>query len=310
MQAPAVEVAGLCKTYRGGWRGPSVQALRDLSLTVERGQAFGLLGPNGAGKTTLTKILLSLVRPDAGIVRLFGQAHSSPGLRAQVGYLPEAPNLAAHHTGRSFLDFMARLSGLAPDTRNRRIPDLLHQVSLHDVADRRLPHYSKGMLQRLGVAQALLHAPRLLVLDEPIDGVDPAGRMELLRLLRNLAQQGVTLLLNSHHLPDIEWLCDSIAVLHQGRIVTSGRVKDLRATQGFRIVVAALPHRLQEELAARGFVIGLDGERCWIECPNRPGLNALIDQIRAAGASIETIEPVTHSLERIYLSAVAGGGSQ
>ncbi len=225
---PAVWVRDLEKTYRDGWFSRhDVRALAGVSFRVERGEIFGLLGPNGAGKTTLIKILLGIVKRTGGEASLLGSAAGDRRSRRRVGYLPENNRVPRHHTGFTALEYFGGLSGLSPREVRRRRGDLLKLVGLEQWGDVSVRKYSKGMQQRLGLAQALLHDPELLILDEPTDGVDPVGRSEMRSLLVELKQAGKTVFLNSHHLQEIELVCDRVAIMQRGVVRREGRVSEL-----------------------------------------------------------------------------------
>src|SRR5215467_10291506 len=211
----AIETEGLVKIFRSRWLGKEVRAVDGISLRVEPGATFGLLGPNGAGKTTFVKMLLSCAHPTAGRAMVFGRDSREAEARRPIGYLPENHRFPTYMTGRSMLDFYGALSGMDSDVR--------------------LGKYSKGMLQRVGLAQALMHTPSLLILDEPSDGVDPIGRRQIRDILQALEQQGVTIFLNSHLLAEVELFCRGVAIIHCGRVALEGKVKDLTAGSGYRV---------------------------------------------------------------------------
>lgn len=222
-----LDVENLCKTYRPGWgRGP-VRALRGVSLTVEAGEILGLLGPNGAGKTTLIKCALDLVRPDAGRLRLLGLPASARRARAQVGYLPEEQAWPGYLNAAQLLRVVGRLFGLRGAVLAERVARLLDQVGLAARPHTKIKAYSKGMRQRLGLAQALVNAPKLLILDEPNEGLDPIGRSEVKALLLALKAQGVSVLISSHVLAELQPLCDRVAILHEGRLLAEGTMASL-----------------------------------------------------------------------------------
>lgn len=206
--------------------------VNDLTLTVERGQTFGLLGANGAGKTTTQKILLGLTRATRGTVRIFGEPPEDPKVRERIGYLPENPYFYTYLTGREFLRFCGELFDLPRATLKERVPELLSLVGMTHAADLQLRKYSKGMLQRIGIAQALVNDPELVFLDEPMTGLDPVGRREFRDIIKQLKAQGKTLFFNSHILSDVEELCCRVGILHQGTLVAEGRVKDLIPANG------------------------------------------------------------------------------
>ncbi len=219
----ALRLSGLHKAVHLGFRRRRVAILKGVDLTVLRGDVFGLLGPNGAGKTTTVKVALGLMRPTSGSVEL-----GVPGV-AQVGYLPENPYFYDYLSGREFLGFCARLFGLDGERRRERVETLLGEVGLQDAAGVHLRKYSKGMLQRIGIAQALVNDPELVLLDEPMTGLDPVGRVEVKRIIQRLHGRGKTVLFNSHILGDVHELCTRLAIMREGRVVWSGTVEEALA---------------------------------------------------------------------------------
>lgn len=225
---PVIDVQELEKTYRSGlFRRGKICALRGVSLAVPRGCIYGLLGPNGAGKTTLIKILLGIVRRSAGTATVLGHRAGQLAARRNIGYLPENHRIPRHLTGLTALEYYGCLSGLAASEVRQRTPELIDRVGLAGRAKERVSGYSKGMQQRLGLAQAMLHKPELIVLDEPTDGVDPVGRKEIREVLKGLAADGATIFLNSHLLQEIELICEQVAILNHGRVLRTGSVQEL-----------------------------------------------------------------------------------
>jgi ABC-2 type transport system ATP-binding protein len=216
----AVRIRGLHKTVHVGFRRRPVEILKGVDLTVGPNDVYGLLGPNGAGKTTTVKVALGLMRPSSGSVTL-----GVEGL-ADVGYLPENPYFYDYLSGREFLGFCARLFAIDTGERRRRVDELLRDVSLEQAADTHLRKYSKGMLQRIGIAQALINDPQLVLLDEPMTGLDPVGRVEVKRIIEKLHERGKTVLFNSHILSDVHELCSRIAIMREGRVVWEGAVAE------------------------------------------------------------------------------------
>lgn len=223
----AVEWDGFAKSHATGWAGGRVTAVEDITLRLKPGQILGLFGPNGSGKTTLLKALAGLISPTAGHCRIMGQAAGSDAARAQIGFLPESVRLAPHQTGEEFLRYCAGLSSLPADRTAGRIASVLAWSGLGAAAGRRMATYSKGMVQRLGLAQAVLHEPPVVLLDEPTSGLDPEGRLALVRLIRELAGQGRTVVLASHLLAQAEEICDRLALLGRGRLLASGPAAEL-----------------------------------------------------------------------------------
>jgi ABC-type multidrug transport system ATPase subunit len=222
-----VELEDVSKSYSSGWKGPRVAALHGLTLKLAPGQILGLLGPNGSGKSTTLKILAGLIAPTVGRALIMGHPAGSDEARARVGYLPESVRVASHQTGAEFLRYCAGLSSLSAAHAAQRIKAVLAWADLGEAAERRIGTYSKGMLQRLGLAQAVLHEPKVVLLDEPTSGLDPEGRQALVRLIRDLASQGRTVVMTSHLLAQAEMMCDQLALLGQGRLLASGPVPEL-----------------------------------------------------------------------------------
>lgn len=223
----AIELDGVAKTYAGGWGTRSVAALAGLSLRLARGQVLGLLGPNGSGKSTTLKALAGLIRPSAGRCLILGHVAGTDAARSGVGFLPESVRFATHQTGAEFLDYCAALSSLPPPYARQRIAAVLEWTGLGDAAHRRIGTYSKGMSQRLGIAQAVLHEPAVVLLDEPTAGLDPEGRLAVVRLIRELAGQGRTVVLTAHLLAQAEEICDRLALLGSGRLLADGTVAEV-----------------------------------------------------------------------------------
>src|SRR6266481_2256120 len=224
----ALEIQGLCKSYPAGfWRKTLRPALLPLDLTVEEGETFGFLGPNGAGKTTTLKLLMGIIFPTSGSARILGRHFHDPEVRRQIGFLPEQPYFYDYLNAQELLDYYGSLSGLSPDERKTRVPALLERVGLADAGRQQLRKFSKGMLQRVGIAQAILHQPRIVFLDEPMSGLDPVGRREIRELLQGLKDEGKTVFFSTHILSDAEALCDRVAVIHEGMLRGVGVVADL-----------------------------------------------------------------------------------
>ncbi len=222
-----IEVRGLAKTFRVGFFRKKVEAVRGIDFEVRKGEIFGLLGPNGAGKTTTIKSILRLVFPDRGSVRLFGSDEPTAATRRRLGYLPESPYVYQYLRAPEFLDLCGRLCGMSAKERAARTDELLLRVGLAQATDRPIGRFSKGMLQRIGLAQALLHDPELLILDEPMSGLDPIGRKEVRDLVLEEQRRGKTILFTSHVLTDVERLCDRVAILQRGKVTAYGALSEL-----------------------------------------------------------------------------------
>ena len=280
-------------------------ALDGLDLDVRRGELFGLLGPNGAGKTTTVKILLGLTRPTSGEAWLFGIPASDPASRRRVGYLPEGHRFPGYLTARETLAIFGRMSGLDSATLRRRIEPLLDRVGLATWRDVRVKKFSKGMTQRLGLAAALVHEPDVLLLDEPTDGVDPVGRREIRDLLREEADRGRAILVNSHLLSEIERTCDRVAVLRSGRVVAQGTVAELTpGTSRYRMTVSPVDEALVEALRGTGAAVTRVNGHLELSARDLDQLNAVVDRVRARGALLSELSPVRASLEDVFVDLV------
>jgi ABC-2 type transport system ATP-binding protein len=296
--SPAAKVSRLTKVYSGGFGRAGIRALDGVDLAVERGQVFGLLGPNGAGKTTLVKILLGICARTGGEAELLGKPAPDAAVRRAVGYLPEGHRFPAYLTGAQALDYLGELAHVPRAERRRRAGALLEQVGLKDAALREVRGYSKGMLQRLGLAQALIGDPALVILDEPTDGVDPVGRREIRDLLVRLRAEGKTVIVNSHILSEIELVCDRVAVLNAGRIVHEGTVADLTRSRGeWEIDVSGASDAVASEIARhatyvvpreRGYLVKVEAE---------DALDRIVDAIRSKGGGIRGLAPKRTTLE-------------
>lgn len=302
----AIETEGLEKIYRSRFRGREIRAVSNLSLQVPVGSKFALLGANGAGKTTFVKMLLSAVHPTAGRARLFGRDANIPIARQPVGYLPENHRFPTYLTGQSMLDFYAALSGMEVYTRRKRIPELLDLVGLNGWGDVRIKKYSKGMLQRLGLAQALIHRPKLLILDEPTDGVDPLGRRHIRDVLNGLLGTGVTIFINSHLLTEVEAFCDYVAIIKQGQLAREGRIRDMIAGRGYKLVAHGTAQQLESSAAELGMDVAPETGRIEMQLANREHLNRAIDVLRNSGALIESVTPTVSTLEDVFIRTTEG----
>ncbi len=303
----AIETEGLSKTFFRRWSKQEFRAVQDVSLRVERGSTFGLLGPNGAGKTTFVKMLLSCARPTAGRAKVFGIDSRVPEARRPIGYLPENHRFPTYMTGSGMLDFYGALSGMDGASRKRRIPDLLEKVGLAQWGAVRLGKYSKGMLQRVGLAQALMHSPTLLILDEPSDGVDPVGRRQIREILQALEEKGVTIFLNSHLLAEVELFCRDVAIIHRGKLALEGKIKDLTAGSGYRVEAEKAPERLIDELRAQASAMSSVNGTVEFLFTSREAANRGVDLLRGEKCEIEALARTKSTLEEVFMRTVDGG---
>jgi ABC-2 type transport system ATP-binding protein len=301
-----VRLRNVVKEFRTGLGVRKKRVLDGISLSVGRGEIFGFVGPNGAGKTTTLKVLLGLIHATSGEARVLGHGVRESAFRRHVGFLPENSYFYDFLTGREILDFYARLCGVGPPGRERRVQELLERVSLARAADARLRTYSKGMLQRIGIAQALVHDPQVVFLDEPMSGLDPLGRKEIRDLILHLHAEGKTIFMNTHILSDVEMLCDRVAIVVKGRIRYEGRIEDFLGERDRRadVTLAGVPPELVEALERRYGAL-VSGRADHIEF--RVAEKQVSEVIRAgldAGAEVRSVTPHRVSLESIFLSAV------
>ena len=301
-----VEIENLTKDYEVGfWRKRKVRALDGLSLNVEPRQIFGFLGANGAGKTTTLKLLMRLIFPTAGRASILGQDINDISMHQRIGYLPENPYFYDYLTPREFLDYCGQLFGLDSATRKRRAADLLTRVNLDQKSwDRQLRKLSKGMLQRVGLAQALVNDPEIVFLDEPMSGLDPVGRREVRDLIASLRTEGKTVFMCSHILSDIEVLCDNVAILKQGRLAHAGSLDELRAQESNLIeIVAAGANEavLRENLDGNAQVL-IDASGFRIHVHNEKEIDAVIVAVRKANGKLVSVQPVRQSLEELFMN--------
>ena len=277
---PAVEISRLTKDFRIGVRGVKLRAVDDVSFSVAPGEIFGLLGPNGSGKSTTLKIMLGLFRPTSGTCRLFGRESTDAAARRDVGFLPEAPYFYGWLSGRELVRFYAKLAGVPAKRLDAAVEEALEITGMTAAASRRVKTYSKGMLQRIGVAQAIVHDPRLVILDEPTAGIDPIGSAEIGEAIRAMKARGKTVILCSHLLGQVEELCDRVAIMDRGKLVVAGTLSDVLT-------------RREKQLAVLGAGTPLTPELC-AELRERYGLN------------VESVSHPRISLERYFLEQIGG----
>jgi len=299
----AVDLIDVCKTY-----GRNIHALRGVNIQVGRGEIFGLLGPNGAGKTTLVKIMMTVVRPTKALGTILGRPLGHRGKLARTGYLPENHRFPGYLTGLQLLDFYAALAKVPRSERRRRGPMLLERMGLAQWGDTRIDQYSKGMLQRLGVAQAIINDPELVVLDEPTDGLDPVGRRDVRELLLELRREGKTVFLNSHLLSELEMVCDRVAILVEGLVARQGTLRELTEhTVEYRIAFTGDAGPIRDKLKAVG--AGIDGNIVTLGGHDAQKVNEVIDLLRGRGVLIESVQPHRFSLEDILVEAMGASAS-
>jgi ABC-2 type transport system ATP-binding protein len=304
MSAPAIEILGLTKDYPVGfWRKKMRRSLDNLTLQVEEGEIFGYLGPNGAGKTTTLKLLTGLIFPTAGTARVRGKSIDDVTMHREIGYLPEQPYFYDYLTARELLDYYGHFGGLSKAQRHERVAQLLERVGLTSAANLQLRKYSKGMLQRAGIAQAMLHDPKVVFLDEPMSGLDPVGRREVRDIILELKKQGRTVFFSTHILSDAEMLCDRVAVLAGGKLQGVGAPEEIVSLEVHAMDI------LFELREGRSLPAGFAGQvttmggRCHMEVPESD-LYAALEQLRRCEARILSVSPVRPTLEDYFLRLV------
>jgi len=301
---PVVELIGLGKAFRGHLGIGSTVAVSGLDLRVERGEIFGLLGPNGAGKTTTLKMMLGLLRPDRGEVRLLGSSPADPAARARIGFLPENPYFYDYLTAEEFLDFYGRLQGIPASTRAAIVARTLDRVGLRGRETTALRKFSKGMVQRLGLAQAIQHSPDLVILDEPMSGLDPVGRRNVRDLILELKAEGRSVFFSSHILQDAEMICDRVAILDRGRLRSEGRLQDMvtGTVRWFEISVRGpVPESIDAECLSHS------GDDRLLRVADVDALARVLGAVREAGSQVLSVWPRKDTLEDLFMREIGGG---
>ena len=297
-----IEISGLVKSFKGHLGLGRKVAVSGLDLSIGRGEIFGLLGPNGAGKTTTLKAMIGLLKPDAGTVRLFGRPPSDVSARARIGFLPENPYFYDYLTASEFLDFYGRLHGFDRAERNRRVESTLERVGLGNRPKQALRKFSKGMVQRLGLAQAILHDPDLVILDEPMSGLDPIGRREVRDLILGLRDAGKTVFFSSHILQDAELICDRVGIVVEGRLRHLGVLDQMvrSAPRWFEVAVRGqVPSPWDREVASAS------GEKVMVKVPDVAELGRLLAAVADSPAEVVSVWPRRESLEDLFMKEVA-----
>jgi len=305
MGTPAIEIEGLTKDYAVGfWRKRMRRSLDNLTLQVQEGEVFGFLGPNGAGKTTTLKLLMSLIFPTAGTARVRGRSIDDVRMHREIGYLPEQPYFYDYLTARELLDYYARLFGYPAIERRQRVTRFLERVGLAEEGNVQLRKFSKGMLQRVGIAQAIVHDPQVIFLDEPMSGLDPVGRREVRDIILDLKNQGRTVFFSTHILSDAEMLCDRVAVLLGGKLQGVGAPGEIVSMEVYAMEIffeMRDGRLLPSALAAHATKMG---ERFRVEVPEEQ-LYPVLEQLRSCGARILSVAPLRPTLEDYFLKLVA-----
>jgi ABC-2 type transport system ATP-binding protein len=311
--ASAIRIDGLTKDYAVGfWRKRPYRALDALSLEVAPGEVFGFLGPNGAGKTTTLKLLMQLIFPTAGHAEILGRPVGDVAVRHRIGFLPENPYFYDNLTAEELLHYFGELFGQPPAERRARIPALLDSVGIGAERRLQLRKFSKGMIQRVGIAQALLNDPEVVFLDEPMSGLDPLGRRDVRSLILSLRDQGRTIFFSSHILSDAEALCSRVGVVAAGRLTATGRLSDLLAfeTRGWELVVSDLEAGVVERLGPQvSRAVEISPGRYTLELPADARPERLVPELAAAGAQVISLNPIRATLEDFFVRHVTETGA-
>jgi len=305
----AIDILGLEKTYQVGfWRKRPKQALKALHLSVEHGEVFGFLGPNGAGKTTTLKMLMGLVYPTAGTARILDMELDDPRMKAQIGFLPEQPYFYDYLTARELLDYYGQLSGVPGKERPQKIREMLELVGLRDAAGVQLRKFSKGMLQRVGIAQAILHDPKVVFLDEPMSGLDPMGRREVRDLMERLKNEGKTVFFSTHILSDAEALCDRVAIINMGELRGVGTVAALTSSVQGKIELVWQGTTVPTFLKSLNAECHVTRETVRAILPEQ-NQDAALDGLRRERLQLISLTPVRTSLEEYFVAQVQPNGA-
>jgi ABC-2 type transport system ATP-binding protein len=309
---PAIRTRELTKDFPVGfWRPRPYRALDRLSIEVAPGDVFGFLGPNGAGKTTTLKLLMQLVFPTSGDAEILGRPVGDVSVRQRIGYLPENPYFYDHLTAEELLGYYARLFRMGPAERGKRVTAVLDRLGIGAERRLQLRKFSKGMLQRVGLAQALLNDPEVIVLDEPMSGLDPLGRRDVRAVILELRDQGRTVFFSSHILSDAEALCSRVAILAKGRLAAAGRLSDLQefAVHGWELVVSGVPPHVLDRVRPRvRSVTAITGDRYAIDLPADGRPEQWLTELTAAGATLVALNPIRETLEDLFVRRVSEMG--
>ena len=303
-----IKTENLTKVFKAGFRGKNVAALKGLNLEVNEGEIFGFLGPNGAGKTTTIKILMGLIYPTAGKAWILNKEAADVEVKNCIGFLPEQPYFYDYLTSREFLLFYGQLFGLAGDELRARINNLLSLVGLEDASDLQLRKFSKGMLQRIGIAQALINQPDLIVLDEPMSGLDPIGRKEIRDIILRLKEDGKTVFFSTHIIPDVEMICDRVGILMKGELINVGRsdeIMDARVKY-VDIIARNVSRETLAHIEAMGFSVYETGEHVSLKVKDEYNVDAILQVIRDGKGRVVSVIPQRETLEEYFMKKIGG----
>ncbi len=304
---PVIEIENLTKDFPVGfWKKHPVRALDDLCLEVHQGEIFGFLGPNGAGKSTTIKLLMHLLHPTSGTARILGRSVDSVSMHRSIGYLPENPYFYDYLTPRELLTYVGRLFGLRRRALAEKVDSLIEEVGLSQAGDLQLRKFSKGMVQRIGIAQALINDPEIVFLDEPMSGLDPLGRMDVRRIIASLKAQGVTVFFSSHILPDVEAICDRVAILNRGKLQKQGALQDILKVriEGHEVILSGSSEAQAGDIRKLCDEMRPMGDRLQLRVGSSEKMESLLKYIFANKLELISLNPVRQSLEEYFQSAV------
>lgn len=299
-----IEIEKLTKDYMVGfWRPRPQRALEDLSLEVFQGEIFGFLGGNGAGKTTTLKLLMSLIFPTSGKARILGQSIDDVSMHQHIGYLPEAPYFYDYLTAKELLDYCGKIFGMSAELRAERIKQLLKLVDMERAADTQLRKFSKGMLQRIGIAQALVNDPKIVFMDEPMSGLDPIGRREVRDIISSLRDQGKTVFFSTHILSDVEVLCDRVAILRRGKLVGYGKLNELhgQSDRSMEIIAHNIPEAALDKFKARTISLKCTASGVNFTVEDESKVDGVLSLIRESKGNLISVQPVKAALEDFFV---------
>ncbi len=304
-----IEILNLTKDFRVGfWKKRPVRALDGLTLQVQKGEIFGFLGPNGAGKTTTLKLLVNLLRPTSGEARILGEPVRSVAMRRRIGYLPENPYFYDYLTAEELLTYAGSLFGIRQPVLGRKVATLIETVGLEDSRTQQLRKFSKGMVQRIGLVQALINDPEVVFLDEPMSGLDPLGRMEVRQVIASLKSRGVTVFFSSHILPDVEALCDRVAIMNKGRLLQAGALREILQVriQGHEVILSNAGSEDAAALKEMCDEVAPIGDRVHLRAGNPRQLQSVLSYSLGRGAEVVSVTPIRPSLEEYFFTEITG----